>query len=222
MKKIDCPVVALCNRVLLLSLAAICFFATATSAQPYSAFSPTDGPSGGSSGSEANNFDNPPGTAIETGVKFRVTQSGNINGIRFYQGDNNTGTHEAHLWNVSGGTPLATATSSAVGNGWVEIDFATPYPVVAGTVYVASVYMPTGFYAATDGYFSGDVAKNGIELLCNCDSESPNNGVFDYTASPLTTPPVNTFGGGNYWIDVSFSPFFPLPVGLLDLKARGG
>jgi hypothetical protein len=79
--------------------------------------------------------------------------------------------------------------------------------------------MPTGFYAATDGFFSGAIIANGITLLCNCDPDSPNNGVYDYTTSPLTTPPVSFFGGDNYWVDVSFSPFFPLPAGLFDLKA---
>ena len=62
--------------------------------------------------------------------------------------------------------------------------------------------------------------NNGIELLCDCNPGNPGNGVFDYTTTgALTTPPSSTFGASNYWIDVSFSPFFPLSVNLSDLKA---
>src|SRR5436309_550264 len=49
------------------------------------------------------------GTAIEPGLKFRVTTAGFITGIRFYKGAANTGTHIGHLWS-STGTKLAEAT----------------------------------------------------------------------------------------------------------------
>jgi len=204
------------------SLLVLTFFVlgTTVNAQPYTAFDPvTDFPSGGVFGAAANTGPDQAG-GIETGVKFRVSQGGVINGIRYYKGNTNTGVHTVHLWSASGGSALATATGSAADpNGWVQINFASSFTVAPGAVYIASVYMPTGRYASTGGYFSGNLVNDGIELLCDCDLASPGNGVFDYTSSPLTTPPASSFGGANYWIDISFTPFFPLPVRLSDFNA---
>jgi hypothetical protein len=42
------------------------------------------------------------GTGISVGVKFRSSQAGFINGIRYYKGAGTTGTHTGHLWTTSG------------------------------------------------------------------------------------------------------------------------
>src|ERR1044072_2718305 len=54
--------------------------------------------------------------AIETGVRFYVTQPGTITGIRYYRGDFVLGTHIGHLW-TNTGTQLASATFAASGPG---------------------------------------------------------------------------------------------------------
>ncbi|WP_211235145.1 DUF4082 domain-containing protein, partial [Azohydromonas australica] len=94
----------------------------------------------------ANASINDPG-AVELGVKFRVDVDGFITGVRFYKGTGNTGTHIGNLWSLSG-TRLATAPfTSETATGWQQVNFSTPVPVSANTVYVASYYAPNGRYA---------------------------------------------------------------------------
>jgi hypothetical protein len=212
---------AFSKRSIILFFVAVFLSVITVNAQPYTAFNPgSDFPAGGAFGGSANTNDPGP-EAIETGVKFKVSQPGFINGVRFYKGNSNTGTHIGQLWNVAGGAPLKTVTfTGESATGWQQMNFATGYHVGTGTILIASVYMPTGTYAVTGGYFSGPLTNDGITLLCNCDGTSPNNGVFDYTTTgALTTPPTNNFGGANYWIDVSFVPDFSLPVSLSDFRA---
>ena len=220
MKRTFYPSSTFSKRLTLLVFVFMFFGGMAANAQPYTAFNPaTDFPSGGAGGAAANNNDPGP-EAIETGVKFKVSQPGFINGVRFYKGSSNTGTHIGQLWLASGGGPLRTVTfTGETASGWQGQNFGTAYHVDAGTIYIASVYMPTGTYAVTGGYFSGPVTNDGITLLCDCDTDSPDNGVFDYTTTgALTSPPDNTFGGANYWIDISFTPDFSLPVTLSDFR----
>ena len=40
--------------------------------------------------------------SVELGVKFQVTTSGWIYGVRFYKGPGNTGTHTGSLWTDTG------------------------------------------------------------------------------------------------------------------------
>ncbi|WP_037973151.1 DUF4082 domain-containing protein, partial [Streptosporangium amethystogenes] len=51
----------------------------------------------------------PDANASTAGVKFKATTAGTINGIRFYKGPQNTGTHVGSLW-TSSGQLLASAT----------------------------------------------------------------------------------------------------------------
>ena len=51
--------------------------------------------------------------AVELGVKFTSSQSGEITGIRFYKGPQNTGTHVADLWSATG-TLLGPSTSGFI------------------------------------------------------------------------------------------------------------
>lgn len=219
MKRTFYPSFTFSKRLAILFFVVILVSATTAHAQPYTAFGPSDAPAGGAGGAAANNNDAGP-EAIETGVKFKVSQPGTINGVRFYKGTSNTGTHIGQLWAVTGGAALRTVTfTGESASGWQQQNFGTGYHVGAGTILVASVYMPTGTYAVTGGFFSGPLTNDGITLLCNCDTDSPNNGVYEYTTTgALTSPPVSNFGGANYWIDISFSPDFSLPVTLSDFS----
>ena len=48
-------------------------------------------------------------SSVELGFKFTSSVSGEITGIRFYKGPQNTGTHIGDLWSADG-TLLASAT----------------------------------------------------------------------------------------------------------------
>src|SRR6185295_3320492 len=139
---------------------------------------------------------------VELGVKFRSDVNGVINGVRFYKGTTNTGTHVAHLWSAAG-TLLATATfTGETASGWQQVAFATPVAITANTTYIASYHTDAGNYALNGGYFlSAGVDSPPLHALGN-GVDGP-NAVFVYGASAF---PRQTSNGNNYWVDVVFTP----------------
>ena len=147
--------------------------------------------------------DGGPDKAAELGVKFRSDVAGTITGIRFYKGVANTGTHVGSLW-TSTGTRLASATfTGETASGWQQVSFATPVPITAGTIYVASYHCPAGHYSADAGYFAtSGVDRAPLHLLAN--GVSGGNGVYRY--GPARTFPNQSWNAANYWVDVVFAP----------------
>ncbi len=97
----------------------------------------------------------------EVGVQFQSQTNGYVLGVRFYKGNQNTGTHVGHLWTASG-TLLATATfTNESATGWQQVLFSNPVAVTAGTTYVASYYAPNGRYSVDPGYFMFGGYSNG-------------------------------------------------------------
>ena len=140
--------------------------------------------------------------AVELGVKFTTSIDGFITGVRFYKGTGNTGTHVGNLWSASGAL-LARATFSAeTASGWQQVNFASPVPVNANTVYVASYYAPNGNYAGDPNFFATSGVSNGpVNLLSN--GAAGGNGVYNYSST--TTFPSSTYNATNYWVDIVFS-----------------
>ena len=94
------------------------------------------------------------GSSVNLGVKFKSDIDGFITGIRFYKGAINTGTHVGALWS-STGVQLASATfTDESASGWQQVSFASPVPITANTVYVASYLAPKGGYSLNDAYFA--------------------------------------------------------------------
>jgi hypothetical protein len=136
------------------------------------------------------------------GVKFKADVKGSVTGIRFYKGAGNTGTHIGSLWTTSG-TKLASATfAGETATGWQQVSFATPVPVTAGTVYVASYFAPVGRYASDSSYFNSS-ARDNAPLHALKNGTSGGNGVYAYGGT--STFPTNSFKSTNYWVDVVFS-----------------
>src|SRR5262245_2689323 len=139
---------------------------------------------------------------IELGLKFRSSTAGYITGLRFYKGTGNAGTHIGHLWTASG-TLLGTATfSQETDTGWQEVQFSSPIAISANTTYVASYYAPNGHYSATSGYFASSGFSHG-DLQALSSAEAGGNGVYKYGTGGGF--PDQTYNGGNYWVDVTFS-----------------
>lgn len=137
------------------------------------------------------------------GLKFRATTNGYIIGIRFYKGPYNTGTHVGALW-TSSGQKLAQATfSGETSTGWQTVKFATPVPVTANTVYVASYFTSIGEYAADRYYFANNSITTG-PLQALRDGISGPNGAYVYS-SGLAFPSAG-WQSTNYWVDVVFVP----------------
>ena len=140
-------------------------------------------------------------SSVELGVKFRASQDGFIQGIRFFKGAGNTGTHIGRLWSRTG-AKLAEATFVAEsGTGWQQAWFAQPVAVSAGTTYVASYLAPNGHYAFTAAAFAAAGVTRG-PLTALPDGADGGNGVYLYGTGGF---PVNTFNSANYGVDVLFT-----------------
>ena len=126
--------------------------------------------------------------------------NGYVTGIRFYKGSGNNGTHAGSLWALNG-TRLATATfANETALGWQQVTFASPVPVTANTVYVASYLAPMGRYSYNRGFFATQGLTNGPLYLLS-DGEG-GNGLYIYGAGGQM--PVSTYQSTNYWVDVIF------------------
>jgi hypothetical protein len=133
-------------------------------------------------------------------VKITSDLNGYINGVRFYKGLANTGTHVANLW-TSGGTLLATTTfTNETASGWQEALFPAPVAITAGTTYVASYHTDNGGFALNDGYFAFNGANN-WPLHAPASGASGGNGVYRYGASGF---PSQSYNASNYWVDVVY------------------
>ena len=153
------------------------------------------------------NADQDDPSAVELGVKFTADVTGVLDGIRYYKSTANTGTHTGSLW-TSDGTLLAAATfTDESSSGWQQVAFATPVPISANVVYVASYHTNAGHYAGDAGYFAtSDFNNPPLHALQN--GVSGGNGVYAYGLSSLF--PTSSFGAANYWVDVVFVPDAPL------------
>ena len=138
--------------------------------------------------------------AIEVGVRFRADVAGQITGLRFYKGAQNTGPHVGHLW-TNNGQQLASVTfTNETASGWQQVSLPAPVAIAANTTYVASYHTTVGFYALTEPGFSAAVVNPPLQALA--DGADGPNGVYKYGASGF---PTNTFNASNYWVDVVFT-----------------
>ena len=138
-------------------------------------------------------------TGVEAGVKFTSSVAGSITAIRYYRGPGNVGPHVGKLW-AADGTLLGSASfdnESAVG--WQQADFATPIPIEAGVLYVASYFAPSGGYAITTGGLSAAAERSPLQAPSS--GASNGNGVYRYGSSGY---PNQSFSASNYFVDVVF------------------
>ncbi len=139
-------------------------------------------------------------SAVELGVKFQTTSSGNVVGIRFYKGPQNTGTHVGNLWS-SAGALLGTVTfTNETASGWQQANLSSPVALTTGTTYVVS-YHTSGFYSADANYFANAVTNG--PLTAPSSASSGGNGVYVYGSSSVF--PTSSYNASNYWVDVAFA-----------------
>ena len=156
---------------------------------PCSVFGPTTTPA---------TANQPDGSSVELGMKFRSDVAGNVTGIRFYKGSQNTGTHTGKLW-TSSGTLLASVTfSGETASGWQQANLSTPVAISPNTTYVVSYFAPNGHYAAEGAFFAAQAADN-YPLHGLASGTDGLNGVYQYGSSIF---PTNSFNATNYWVDV--------------------
>ncbi|MDF2705533.1 MAG: hypothetical protein K0R62_1185 [Nonomuraea muscovyensis] len=145
---------------------------------------------------------NPDGQPITIGTKFQASTGGQVYGVRFFKGSQNTGTHVASLWSGSGELLASTPFVHETASGWQEVNFPTPVTITGNTTYIAAYHTTSGFYSVTRPYFTSAYVNS--PLTAPAHSTSGGNGVFSYGAS--ATFPTSSYQATNYWVDVIFRP----------------
>lgn len=140
-------------------------------------------------------------SAVEVGVKFRSDVVGQVTGVRFYKGTQNTGTHVGRLWSNSGQLLAQATFTNETASGWQQVNFSTPVAIKANTVYVVSYHAPVGRYSVDDRYFLTPDINGPLRALA--DGESGGNGVYRYGSGGVF--PTSTYGSENYWVDAVFN-----------------
>ncbi|ACU35683.1 conserved hypothetical protein [Actinosynnema mirum DSM 43827] len=140
-------------------------------------------------------------TPVELGTKVRFNGKGEVLGVRFFKGANNTGTHTGSLWDATGKLLATGVFTGESTSGWQTLTFASPVVVQANTTYVVSYYAPKGHYAVTPGYFNGQTAAYGALRALAAGVDGP-NGVFRYGTGGGF--PNASHNSANYWVDVVF------------------
>ena len=148
-------------------------------------------------GAPAGAVDAADASAVNLGLQFKASSSGNVTGVRFYKEVDNTGAHVGSLWSATGAL-LATGTfTGESASGWQELDFTTPVAITAGTTYVVSYHTNTGHYAITSNGLASAVTNGPLTALAS-------GGVYSYGSANAF--PSNSFNASNYWVDVVYSP----------------
>ena len=139
-------------------------------------------------------------TAATLGLKFRSDVAGVINGIRFYKGAGNAGTHMGLLYS-STGTLLGQATfTGETASGWQQVTLTPAVSIAANTVYIAALFSTSGF--AFDSYYFTSSGIDNAPLHALQSGTAGGNGVYVYGSTPQY--PNATYVDSNYWVDVVF------------------
>jgi hypothetical protein len=151
---------------------------------------------------------------VTLGTRFTLSTSGWVTHLHYWRGTvNDTGSHAAAIFKVSDSSLVAgtSVTLPAVGTGWQTGQLATPVQLTPGVTYVVAVLHPDGHPAFTGGYWaSGGPGFGGITNGILTAPDSPTvggQGVFSGGSSLQC--PTNTFGGNNYWSDVTVTDTDP-------------
>jgi len=134
--------------------------------------------------------------AVEVGVKFSVSTSGSIVGLRYFKSSRNTGSHVGTLWTNSG-QRLAEATFTGESrSGWQTVQFTRPIPLAAGATYVASYHTDVGYYAQQQWAFQSGATLGNRTIKAS-------SGVYVYGSGGF---PTQTWRNAAYYVDVLFQP----------------
>lgn len=145
--------------------------------------------------------------AVNVGVKFEVRGAPYVQGVKFYKTSANTGTHIAHLYDVTTSTDLASEEfTSETSSGWQTVSFDSNVQVRDDHTYMVWVSMPNGGYAADSAYAGGNNYFGNYAWTHGPfgDSEdvvripTGNRGVYTYSSDHTTVP--GNDNEANYWV----------------------
>jgi chondroitin AC lyase len=146
----------------------------------------------------------------ELGMRFRVTQRGQVTALRVYRPANGAASYPARLWRASDQTVLATTTiTGGTPVGWKSANLATPVTLETGVTYLVTYSVDAGVsYQATSGGLSSTLTSGALTTAGAANS----NGFIGVYVATKGAFPNQSFNNSNYWADVTFSPFLPVPA----------
>lgn len=138
----------------------------------------------------------PDTSQVELGVKVTALKAGNVNGIKFYKGPQNNGTHTGTVWNSSGSKLASVVFTGESASGWQTARLSTSVHVNANQTVTISYHAPRARYSSTGNYFTASQTHG--------DLKTPRNaGVYRYGGIAF---PTQTYQASNYWVDLLFAP----------------
>jgi hypothetical protein len=154
------------------------------------------------------------GQPVTVAMKFTSSQAGFLKGMRFYRNGVAGGTYKLMIRQYAAPSALlASVTATGVGlSEWQEMNFATPIPIVAGTVYVAMLHSTNGRYVSQDNGLSSAVTNGPLTALANAPG-SPNSMYFygdetdlsDVFNSAAGFNDFSSYAASYYFMDVMFT-----------------
>jgi hypothetical protein len=131
--------------------------------------------------------------AVNLGMRFRSSVYGTVDGLRFYKGSGNTGTHTGSLWSITGQLLAQGTFTNESATGIQALNFSSPVAINPNTAYVVSYHAPVGRYSINNN-FAWPITVSPLTAEA---------GVFAYGAVGY---PSQTWQNSNYWVDVIFTP----------------
>ncbi|WP_425956184.1 N,N-dimethylformamidase beta subunit family domain-containing protein [Xylanimonas sp. McL0601] len=138
-------------------------------------------------------------SAVELGLRFEPQVDGVVEGVRFYKGAANAGTHTGSLWSDTGQLLARVELTDETSTGWQDARFQRPVPVEAGQSYTVSYTAPRGGYANEAAAFASG-SLDAAPLTVEGGFGAKPSGVF---GSPGTFP-QQSFSNAAYFVDVLF------------------
>ena len=138
--------------------------------------------------------------SITVGVEVEVTESGTIDGLRYYKGWRNSGQHVGALYSRSGRLLAEATFTEQPGSGWQEVELSSPVRVRQGQTVTAAVFMPAGRYAVEPD-FDWPIQSGSLRGL---------RGVYEYGDD--IEFPTRDHDSTNYFVDVNFAEDGAVPA----------
>ena len=138
-------------------------------------------------------------SAVELGLRFTPAIDGFVAGVRFFKSAANTGVHTGSLWDSSGAKLASVTFANESATGWQTANFTSSVSVQAGQVYVVSYNAPVGHYSAASYYWAYRADNSGPLTVAGGFAAVP-AGVYNTNG----TFPIDSYQGGNYFVDVVF------------------
>jgi hypothetical protein len=132
--------------------------------------------------------------SVELGLRFTAEADGEVDGVRFYKGPSNVGTHVGNLWTSTGQLLASVTFTGESSSGWQAAFFSAPVPISADTTYVVSYRAPVGAYSYTANGLATAIDASPLHTVAS-------GGIYTYGAGAPTT-----VSDTNYWVDVVYTP----------------